>query len=159
MDDTIVVVRFTDIGPARAALGQLKQLDRDGRLRVSGAAVMERTGRDVRTTPDEDGYFEPKGGIVGIMVDALSGPVSAVFPHPDEGFRGHGDRSHEDEWPVALEDISRNLEDGVSLVVAQIEDPDPSVLEQALEAMGGSVSQRPAKDVYAALETVKGSRP
>jgi hypothetical protein len=156
MDDIIVVVRFTDLGAARRALQKLEQLDRDGRLRVSGAALLERTGeREAgvpRGTQDEEGYFMPVGGTVGMLVDAVTGPVGTLFSRPTTGFRGHGDRSHEDEWPVVLEDISRSLGPGVKIVIAQIDDPDPAVLEAALDELGGSVTQRPAYDVYAELQ-------
>jgi hypothetical protein len=54
-----------------------------------------------------------------------------------------------------LEEISRDLEPGVTLVIAEIADPDPGVLDSALEALGGSVTRRAARDVYAELEAGK----
>lgn len=75
----------------------------------------------------------PEKGIVGMMVDAISGPTGAVFARPTESFRGHGDRrAHEDERELVLEEISRDLEPGVTLVIAEIADPDPGVLDPAL---------------------------
>ena len=98
MEDTIIVLRFNDLGQARHALDELKRLDRDRRLQVSAAALVGRS-RDGRIdasggAEDAEGYYLPKDGIVGIMVDALSGPTGAVFGRPTESFRGHGLHPH-----------------------------------------------------------------
>ena len=154
MEDTVVVIRFNDLGEARRALDELKRLDRERRLRVSAAALVARSsdGRIAGPsgTGDAEGFYVPKQGIVGMMVDALGGPTGAVFTRPTESFRGHGDRhAHKDERELVLEEISRDLEPGVTIVIAEITDPDPGVLDPALEALGGSVTRRAARDVYA----------
>jgi hypothetical protein len=153
MEDTIVIARFTDLGEARRALHRLKQLDRDGRLRVREAALVQRSGQGDVDVPapaqDADGFYMPPGGIVGMLVETLSGPVGVLSQRPAEGFRGHGGRSVLDgQRELALEDISRNLEPGVTLVLAEIADPDPHVLDSALDALGGTVTKRAAQDVY-----------
>ena len=67
-----------------------------------------------------DGFYLPQGGIVGEMVDALSGPTGAVFARPTASFRGHADRpGHEPEREFALHDISKALEPGVMVVIAR----------------------------------------
>ena len=157
MDDMIVAVRFSDVGEARRAMHELKQLDRDGSLRVREAALLERSAQGRIGVPgegqDEDGFFMPPGGIVGMLVEALGGPNGVLFQRPAEGFRGHGGPSpHDGERDVALEDIRRNLEPGVTLVVAEIADPDPDVLDSTLDALGGTVTRRAAQDVYAELQ-------
>ena len=40
--------------------------------------------------------------------------------------------------------VERELEPGVALVVAEVEDPDPDVLEAALDALGGAPTRQPA---------------
>ena len=156
MEDTIFVLRFNDLGQARRALDELKRLDRDRRLQVSAAALVGRS-EDGRIDAsggavDAEGFY-PKGGIVGMMVDALSGPTGAVFGRPTESFRGHADRpGHEPEREFALQDISKDLEPGIVVVIAEITDPDPGVLDAELAALGGSVTRRAARDVYAELQ-------
>ena len=157
MDDTIVAVRFAASGDARRAMQELKQLDRDGRLRVREAALLERSGQGRIGVPgegqDADGFFMPPGGIVGMLVEAFAGPLGVVSQRPAESFRGHGGPSpHDGEREVALEDISRNLEPGVTLVVAEIADPDPDLLDSTLARLGTTVTRRPAQDVYAELQ-------
>ena len=156
MEDTVVVLRFNDVGQARQALHELKRLDRDQQLRVSAAALVGRSGdgRVDASGGDADGFYTPEGGIVGIMVNAVSGPTGAVFGQPTESFRGHGDQpGHETERELVLEEISRNLEPGVTIVIAEIADPDPGELDAALAALGGSVvTRRAAREVYAELQ-------
>ena len=75
---------------------------------------------------------------------------------PAEGFEGHGGRSpHEGERETVLEEMSRSLEPGITLVVAEIADPDPEVLDSALAALGGSVTRRAARDVYAEVQAAE----
>jgi hypothetical protein len=154
MDDTVVVLRFTDLARARQALHDLKQLDEERRLQVRAAALMQRSGEGRTTVPnpadDDDGYFMPLGGSVGMLVEALGGPLGILFSPPAESFRGHGGMSpHEGERELLLESISRDLEPGVTIVVAEIADPDPAVLDPALKRLGGVVTRRAAEDVYA----------
>jgi hypothetical protein len=160
MDDMIVAVRFAEPGEARRAMRELRQLDRDGRLRVREAALLTRSGQGRIGVPgegqDEEGYFMPPAGIVGMLVEAFAGPLGVVSQRPAESFRGHADPSpHDGEREVALEDISRNLEPGVTLVVAEIADPDPDVLDSALAGLGTTVTRRAAKEVYAELQAAQ----
>ena len=78
MEDTVVVLRFNDLGQARRALQELKRLDHDRRLQVGAAALVGRPGEGGRGMPngsgDAEGFYVPRKGIVGILVDAISGP-------------------------------------------------------------------------------------
>jgi hypothetical protein len=94
----------------------------------AGRAVSRRPDRRFRRAEDADGFYLPKDGIVGIMVVALSSPSGAVFARATESFRGHGARpAHEAERELVLGEVSRNLEPGVTIVIAEITDPDPGV--------------------------------
>jgi hypothetical protein len=160
MDDTIVAVRFAAPGEARRAMKELKRLDRDGRLRVREAALLQRSGQGrigvPEEGPNEEGFFMPPGGIIGMMVEALGGPLGVLHKGPAESFRGHaGPSPHDGEREVALEDISRNLEPGVTLLVAEIADPDPDVLDSTVARLGTTVTRRPAQEVYAELQAAQ----
>jgi hypothetical protein len=66
MEDTIVTLRFTDLGRARRALHELERVDRDRRLRVRGATLIQRSGQGGIDAPgaarDDDGHYLPPGG-------------------------------------------------------------------------------------------------
>jgi hypothetical protein len=156
MEDTIVTLRFTDLGRARRALHEIQRGDRDRRLRVRGATLIQRSGQGGIDAPeaarDDDGHYLPPGGSVGMLLELLGGPEGTVFEQPTEGFRGHGRPTpHKGERELALEEISRSLEPGVTLVIAEIADPDPEVLDSVLAPLGGNVRRRPARDVYAEI--------
>jgi hypothetical protein len=160
MEDTIVTLRYTELGPARRALHELKRLDRERRLQVRGATLVQRSGQGGIDAPpaarDDDGHYLPPGGTVSMLLDVLGGPVGVLWARPSEGFRGHGGGSpHEGERELALEEISRSLEPGLTLVIAEIADPDPDVLDPALASLGGTVTRRPAADVYAEVQTAE----
>ena len=160
MEDTIVTLRFTELGRARRALHDLERLDRDGRLQVRGAALVQRSGQGGIDAPaaarDDEGRYMPPGGTVGMLLDVLGGPLGTLFARPTEGFERHGGHSrHEGEREILLEEISRSLEPGSTLVIAEIADPVPEVLDSALAALGGSVTRRAARDVYAEVEAAE----
>ena len=156
MEDTIVTLRFTDLDRARRALHELQRVDRDRRLRVRGATLIQRSGQGAIAAPaaarDDDGSYLPPGGSVSMLVELLGGPEGTLFGRPSEGFRGHGGPTpHEGERELALEEMSRSLEPGVTLVIAEIADPDPEVLDSVLAPLGGKVTRRPAQDIYAEI--------
>jgi hypothetical protein len=160
MEDTIVTLRYTSLGRARGALHELKRLDRERRLQVRGATLVQRSGQGGIDAPpaarDDDGHYMPPGGTVSMLLDVLGGPLGVLSARPSEGFHGHGGGSpHEGERELALEEISRSLEPGVTLVIAEIADPDPDVLDPALASLGGTVTRRPAADVYAEVQTAE----
>ncbi len=157
MDDTIVTLRFRELGPARHALHELEKLDRSRRLQVRGAALVQRSGGGGSDAPpaarDDAGHDLPPGGSFGMLLDAPGGLPGVLFAKPTEGFHGHGGHpAHEGERELALEEMSRSLEPGVTLVVAEIADPDPDVLQAELARLGGVPTWQPARDVYARIQ-------
>ena len=73
MEDAIVTLRFTELGPARRAFHDLERLDRAGRLKVRGATLIHRSGDGGIDTPeaarDDDGHYLPPGGSIGMVLD------------------------------------------------------------------------------------------
>lgn len=159
MEDMVITARFADAGEARGALHHLQRLDDDGRLHVRAAALLERSGQDRITLSEgarDESTFMPQAGIVGMLVDAVSGPPGALFARPTEGFYGRGGKpDHKGEYDLVLEEISRTLEPGVTLVIAEITDPDPDVLDATLGELGGRVTRRAAHDVYAEIQAAE----
>jgi hypothetical protein len=105
---------------------------------------------------NDEGFYTPPGGVIGMMFGALKGPLGMLFAGPTTAFEGHGGPSpHGGDRDLFIEDMSRNLEPGVTLVAAEIADPDPDALDSALGALGGVVTRRPAADVYAEVEAAE----
>ena len=82
MEDTIVTLRYTELGRARRALHELKRLDRDRRLQVRGATLVQRSGQGGIDAPpaarDDDGHYLPPGGTVSMLLDVLGGPLGVL---------------------------------------------------------------------------------
>jgi hypothetical protein len=161
MEDTIVSLRFTDVDRALRALYEFRQLDRDRRLQVRGAVLVQRSPQGAigvpQPDPHDDGQHLPPGGIVGMLLDVLRGPLGILFARPTDGFRRGGHPAHEAEREIALDQIGQSLEHGVTLVVAEIADPEPDALDSALGALGGDVTRRPAREVYAEVRGADGA--
>ena len=139
MNDTIVTVRFTDLGAARRALRMLKLLDSEGQLRVRAAALVERPARGRVGSPSgaEDGEraFLPGGGVVGTLVRLAVRrrrvrPTDRGLPRARRAVVPGGTRA------LALEEISRDLEPGVALVIAEDEDPIESWTRRSTPSAG-----------------------
>ena len=155
MEDMVITTRFTDAGKARRALNQLKRLDDDGRLHVRAAALLERSGQDrITLTADDEGAFMPPAGVVGMLIDAVMGPPEVLYARPSESFYGRGATPDPDD-DLIVEELTRNLEPGVTIVIAEVADPDPDVLDDALRELGGTVTRRPARDVHAELKAAE----
>jgi hypothetical protein len=127
---------------------------------VRGAALVQRSGQGGIDTPpaarDDEGHYLPPGGSVGMLLDVLNGPLGVLSARPTESYQRHpGPSRHEDERELALEEISRSLEPGITLVIAEIADPDPEVLDSTLAALGGTVTRRAARDVYAEVRAAE----
>ena len=161
MEDTIVTLRFTDLGRARRALHELERLDRDGRLQVRGAALVQRSGQGGIDAPGgrprRRGALPAAGRHVEHAARRPRRSASGSSPRGRaEGYQRHGGPSpHEGERELALEEISRSLEPGITLVIAEIADPDPEVLDSTLDALGGAVTRRAARDVYAEVRAAE----
>jgi hypothetical protein len=154
MDDTILTLRFTDVGRARAALDQLERRDRDGQLRVRAAALVERSREGGIGVPHGAGdvAFLPHDGVGGMLLSALGGPLGSILAPPADGFEPNGKpsaaHSVREEAP---EELRRDHEPRITFVIAEIEDPDPDVLDATLDRLGGTTTRRSAAAVYAEL--------
>jgi hypothetical protein len=75
MEDTIITLRFTELGCARRALHELKRLDRERRLQVRGATLVQRSGQGgidaPRAARDDDGHYMPPGRTDSMQLDGL----------------------------------------------------------------------------------------
>ena len=137
--------------PRAASSYELRQLGRDRRLQVRGAVLVQRSPQGAI-----DGLARPAG--IEACRPADSSACSSTWSEvpsgsssrATDGFRGGGGHpAYEPEREIALDQIGRSLEPGITLVVAEVADPEPAALDSALGALGGDVTGRPAREVYA----------
>jgi uncharacterized membrane protein len=145
--ESVLAVNFDDDTKAYAALTSLKELDEQGQLKLSGAAVVLR---------NEDGQIETKeeigdtgfagtatGGIVGLIVGVLGGPLGILIG----GYTGLlvgslFDMDESDHTESALSDIARSVRPGRPALIAAATEQSPEVLDAAMTTLGGTVVRR-----------------
>jgi uncharacterized membrane protein len=79
MDDNVIVVQFDEPSKAYQALSELNHLGEEGKVDVRSAVILERNqDGSVRVPEGADnaaGLYVLSGGLIGMLVGALAGPV------------------------------------------------------------------------------------
>ena len=154
MDENVIVVQFDEPSKAYQALSDLNHLGMEGRVDVSSAILLER-GEDgtVRMPEGADnaaGFYLLSGGLLGMLVGALAGPAGLLLGAAVGTLGGSaGELARASDQDVALEAIGERIKPGSPALVAQVTEPAEEVVDKAMAALGGTVTRRPASDVYA----------
>lgn len=154
--ESVIAVTFADDAKAYEALTQLKELDSQGQVDLTEAAVVVRNEDGKLDTKDEIGGHQisgtATGGLVGLVVGILGGPfgvliggavgllIGSLFDDHDEG-----------DTESALAEISHAVKVGHPALLAQVTEPSPDVLDSALDALGGTVVRRSLDEVEAEI--------
>jgi uncharacterized membrane protein len=154
--ENVVVVRFTEPGKAEEALTGLKQCDKEGRISLESAAVVERTDNGELRMLDEWENFGPigiaGGSLLGMLIGVLGGPVGVLLGWGAGAVVGGGfDIDRATESDEALTVLARAIPPGSAGVVASIEEPVVEVVDAEMGMLGGEVTRRSVVDVVAEL--------
>ena len=154
--ENVVVVSFGDDPGndknAYQALTDLKELDSQGQIKISGAAVVTR---------DEDGRVETKsevgdtpyagtatGGTIGLLVGIIGGPLGMLLGGSYGLLVGSlFDMDDVSTTESVLGDISKQVQPNRTAVLAQVTEQSPEVIDTAMAKLGGEVLRRPVVDV------------
>jgi uncharacterized membrane protein len=154
MDDNVIVVQFDEPSKAYQALSELNHLGDEGKVDVQSAVLLERQADgSVRVPEGADnaaGTYVLSGGLIGMVVGALAGPVGMLLGASFGALGGSaGEFARADDDDVALEAIGARIGPGSPALVAEVSEPAVEVLDKAMAALGGTVTRRSASDVYA----------
>jgi uncharacterized membrane protein len=154
--DNVLVVSFGEEPEndtnAYQALTDLKQLDSQGQIEISGAAVVSRDpdGRvDVKSEVGDAPYAgTASGGIIGLLIGIIGGPLGVLIG----GTYGMLVGSLFDIDDVAttesvLGEISKQVQPTRTTVLAQVNEQSPEVIDTAMARLGGQVMRRPVFEV------------
>ena len=154
--DNVLVVTFGD-DPAKdenayQALTDLKQLDSQGQIRITGAAVItrDRDGRvDVKSDVGEDPFVgTASGGMIGLLIGIIGGPLGMLLGGAYGMLVGSlFDIDEVDTTESVLGEISKQVQPTRTAVLAQVIEQSPEVIDAAMARLGGEVLRRPAADV------------
>jgi len=153
MDDNVIVVQFDEPSKAYQALSELNHLGEVGKVDVRSAVLLERNqDGSVRVPEGADsaaGLYVLSGGLIGMLVGALAGPVGLLLGASFGALGGSaGEVARATDNDIALEQIGARIVPGSPALVAEVTEPAEEVLDKAMAALGGTVTRRTASDVY-----------
>jgi uncharacterized membrane protein len=154
--DNVLVVTFGEDPEndrnAYQALTDLKQLDSQGQIKITGAAVVTRDGEgrvQAKSEVGEEPYVGTAGGgLIGLLVGIIGGPLGMLIGGAYGMLVGSlFDIDEVDTTESVLGEISTQVQPTRTAVLAQVTEQSPAVIDAAMTRLGGEVLRRPAFDV------------
>lgn len=163
MDDNVVVVAFAEQSKAYQALSQLRQAGDAGRVEVRAAALLERGPDGAVRVPEGDdpasGVAVAGGSLIGMLIGVLGGPLGMLLGGATGMLAGGvGALTRTEDRDVALDAISKQIEPGHTVLVAEVGEVATEVVDNAMSALGGTVTRRSAADVYAEIQSAEAAQ-
>ncbi|MGO9355396.1 MAG: DUF1269 domain-containing protein [Mycobacterium sp.] len=160
MTVNVIAVTFDERSKAYQALSTLKGLDREGRIELKSAAVVERdaTGRlqIPEGTDNASGEGFAAGGLIGMLVGILGGPVGVLLGLGTGGLIGGlYEVDQADIQDQTLAQVGRHVPPGSNALLAEVDEYADDVVDGAMTAQGGAVLRRSADDVLAEIEAAE----
>jgi uncharacterized membrane protein len=150
----VIVVNFSDDADAYEAITTLKQLDSQGQLDLSAAAVVVRDGEGQVEVKDEvtDATYAGSlsGGLVGLLIGIIGGPLGILIGGATGLLVGSlFDIHDDDDTESALSDVSKSVRAGRAALLAEVTEQSTEVIDAAMHGIGGEVLRRSVDDVEA----------
>jgi len=163
MDDNVLLVAFTEPSQAYQALSRLRQAGDAGQVDVRSAALLERGPDGVVRVPEGDdaapGVAVAGGGLIGMLVGVLSGPLGVLLGTPTGMVAGGvAAAAHADDQDIALTALAGQIAPGSTVLVAEVSEVTPDVIDKTMATLGGTVTRRSAADVYAEVQSARAAQ-
>jgi uncharacterized membrane protein len=154
--DNVLAITFADDQNAFAGLTALKELDDQGQLGLTGAAVVMRNedgSIDIKDEVGDVGYAgTATGGIVGLLVGILGGPLGILIGGATGVLIGSlFDLDDIDDSESVLSEMSHSVLVDRNSVLAEVSEQSPEIVDSAIERLGGLVVRRDVYDVEAEI--------
>jgi uncharacterized membrane protein len=158
--ENVVAISFAQSSKAYEGLTKLSELDSQGRVGVREGAVVERDADGQLTLKDElgdagdyVGIGTASGGLIGLLVGVLAGPVGMLLGGSLGILTGSVfDLAAVDEQDTddsILREFARHIGAGETAVLALLVEQTDEVVDSAMESLGGDVVRRPSAEVEA----------
>jgi uncharacterized membrane protein len=160
MTVNVIAVTFDEPSKAYQALSILKGLDREGRIELKSAAVVERNATGQLQIPEDadnvGGAGFLAGGLIGMLVGVLAGPLGMLLGLGTGGLIGGlYEMDQADIEDETLAQVGRCIQPGRNALLAEVDEYATEVLDSAMTAQGGAVMRRSADDVLAEIEAAE----
>jgi uncharacterized membrane protein len=154
--ENVLAVNFVEDANAYEALSKLKELDSQGQLGLTAAAVVVRGQDGTISVKDDVGDSSytgtATGGIVGLIIGILGGPFGVLLGGATGVLIGSlFDLEDADDTESVLEEISRAARADHTALLAQVSEQSPEVVDTAIERLGGTLVRRSVEDVEAEI--------
>jgi uncharacterized membrane protein len=154
--ENVLTINFSEDGDAYEALTTLKELDDQGQVGLEGAAVVQRHEDGTIAIKDEVGDIgyegTATGGIVGLIVGILGGPIGVLLGGATGVLIGSlFDMDDLDESDSVLSEMSRAVRVDHAAVVAAVDEQSPEVIDAAVHKLNGTILRLPLADVEAEI--------
>ena len=152
----VLIVSFNELTQARQAMSELQRLAEADAITLRTAAIVVREADGRFWIPENDARVgfagTAAGGAIGALLGALTGPVGFLLLGATGALVGSlADAEEAELSDQALASVTRSVLPGTTALVADIDEPAPSVVEAVMEKAGGRVSRRLRADVEAEL--------
>jgi uncharacterized membrane protein len=156
----MIAVTFPEQSKAYQALSVLRDADAAGRIKVLGAALVERDASGALRMPESThnvaGAATAGGGLVGLLIGVLGGPLGMLLGWSTGTLVGSTvDIERADTRGILIEEYARAVPTGSTALVAEVEEPAVEVIDGEMAKLGGTVLRRPAEEVLAELEAAE----
>jgi uncharacterized membrane protein len=152
----VIAVSFANDSNAYEALTRIQELATQQQIELDGAAVVARAEdgklEQKATTGDIDWTGTASGGIVGLLIGVLGGPLGVLIGGATGVLVGSlFDMEDADDTDSVLADIAKSVEHGRTGLIAEVVEQSPEVIDTAMAHLNGSVVRRPIDEVEAEI--------
>jgi uncharacterized membrane protein len=164
--ETIIAVSFDNPNRAYEAVTKLKELDQQGQVSLYEGRIVERdsTGQlvvkdSVQGADDDRGIATVSGGLIGMLIGVLAGPVGMLLGGSIGLMTGAViDMDVDDRDDSVLSAFARQVQPGQTALFAHLNEQSYEIVDHAMRDMGGKVLRRPAADVESELAAAQEAR-
>jgi uncharacterized membrane protein len=155
-DSNIVVATFDDESKTYQAFSDLKRAAAEGKLKINGLTIMHRRldGQfEVRDAAMKNFGGSIAGGIIGSLVVIFGGPLGILLGWGAGSLIG-GLRDAREVMADRniFQAVTENMEVGGTVLVGEVENEQPYVIDQIVRRLQGQLLRRPTEDVEADIE-------
>lgn len=164
--ETIIVVSFEDANRAYDAVTKLKELDQQRQISLYEGRVVERGANEqlivkdsIQGDDDNVGMATASGGLIGLMVGVLAGPVGMLLGGSLGLMTGAVIGLDTDERDDSvLSSFNRHIKPAETAVLAHLDEQSYEVVDNAMRHLGGTVTRSLASEVEAELAAAQEAR-
>ena len=161
MQDSIILLTFSEPSKAYQALGELKEAHAQDKLQLKTAAVVDRDATGALKVRDGFSDGAPVdatlvGGLLGGLLGVMAGPLGVLLVGaPGAALGSLASLDTVDERLSLLEQMGHSVPVGSTALFASVEEDGTAVVDGIARTLGALVLRRPAEAVMREVEVAQ----